>query len=124
MHISISTFTAVAMLAMIGFGAHADTSSPGPVIRGRSIVHYGDLNIDSEQDAKVLLQRIDQAAKEACGGHPTLTAYTRVSDHSFEECRSGTIARTVKKLGAPVVTRIYFEANRNSHTGDAHSARQ
>jgi UrcA family protein len=123
MHISISTFTAAAMLATLGFGAHADTSSPDPVIRGRSIVHYGDLNIDSEHDAQILLQRIDQAATEACGGHPTLTAYTRVSDHSFEECRSGTIARTVKKLGATVVTRIYSEANHNSHASDAQNSR-
>ena len=123
MHISISTFTAAAMLATLGFGAHAHPSSPDPVIRGRSIVHFGDLNIDSEQGAQILLQRIDQAAKEACGGHPTLTAYTRVPDPSFEECRSGTIARTVKKLGAPVVTRIYIEAKRNSHTSDAHGSR-
>jgi UrcA family protein len=117
MHISIWTFAAVAMLATLGFGAHADASSPDPIIRGRSIVHYGDLNIDSENDAKILLQRIEQAAKDACGGHPAFNTYTRTPDPTFEECRSGTIARTVKRLGAPTVTRIYAEANRSVHGG-------
>jgi UrcA family protein len=120
MHITIPTFAAAAMLATLGFAAHADAAAPDPAIRGRSIVRYGDLNIDSEQDAKILLQRIEQAAKEACGGHPTFRTYTRVPDQTFEECRSGTIARTVKKLGAPVVTRIYSEASRTDsdrHTG-------
>ena len=123
MPISLPTFAAAVMLSTLGLGGRADASSPVPVIRGRSIVHYGDLNIASEQDAKTLLQRIEQAAKEACGGHPSFKTYTATPDHTFEECRSGTIARTVKKLGAPVVTRIYFEAIRDSHTIDAPSFR-
>jgi UrcA family protein len=122
MRFSIPTITAAAMLATLAFGARADASSPDPVIRGRSVVHYGDLNIDSEQDAKTLLRRIEQAATEACGGHPTFVTYTRVPDNTFEECRSGTVARAVKKLGAPTVTRIYFETNPRNHSLDAHRA--
>jgi UrcA family protein len=110
MHISIPTFTAAMILATLSFGAHADTSSDPVKITGRSVVYYGDLNLNAEQDAKIMLQRIEQAAKKACGGHPTFSSYTGRLDGTFDECRSEAIARTVKQLSAPVVTRIYSEA--------------
>jgi UrcA family protein len=112
MRISIPLFAAAVMLATLSFGAHADTSADGrPAhITGRSVVYYGDLNLNSEQDAKIMLQRIERAAKKACGGQPTFSSYTGSLDGTFEECRGAAIARTVKQLGAPVVSRIYSEA--------------
>ena len=100
------------MLAVLCFGAHADTSTDGPPanITGRSVVHYGDLNLNAEQDAKIMLQRIERAAKKACGGHAAFSSYTPTLDHTFEECRGKAIQRAVKQLGAPLVTRIYSEA--------------
>jgi UrcA family protein len=109
MHISIPTFTAAVILAALSFGA-ADTSSQPAQITGRSAVYYGDLNLNAEQDAKIMLERIEQAAKKACGGHPTFSSYTGRLDYTFGECRSEAIARTVKQLSAPMVTRIYSEA--------------
>jgi UrcA family protein len=112
MYISTPIFAAAVMLAALSFGAHADTSTngPGTIIRGRSVVYYGDLNIETEQDAKIMLQRIERAAKKACGGHPTFSTTTGSLDHTFEECRGEAIQRTVKQLGAPMVTRIYSKA--------------
>jgi UrcA family protein len=112
MRISIPILTAAVMLAASSLGAHADTSSSSTTIRGRSAVYYGDLNIDTERDAKILLQRIERAARKACGGHPTFSAYTGGLDHTFGECRDEAIERTVKQLGAPVLTRMYSEARR------------
>jgi UrcA family protein len=113
MQISISTFAAAVVLATLSFGAaHADTSSQPETITGRSAVYYGDLNLNAEQDAKIMLVRIEQAAKKACGGHPTFSGYTGRLDDTFDECRSEAIARTVKLLGAPAVTRIYSDAMR------------
>ena len=110
MRISTPIFAAAVMLAALSFGAHADTSSAGTIIRGRSVVYYGDLNIETEQDAKIMLQRIERAAKKACGGHPTFSTYTGSLDHTFEECRGEAVQRTVIQLGAPMVARIYSEA--------------
>ena len=112
MHVSTPTFAAAVMLAALCFGAQASTLIDGPstIIRGRSAVYYGDLNLDTEQDAKFMLQRIERAAKKACGGHPTFSSYTGALDHTFEECRDKAIQRTVKQLGAPMVTRVYSEA--------------
>jgi UrcA family protein len=109
MRISTPIFAAAAMLAALSFGAHADTSSHPVKITGRSAVYYGDLNLNSEQDAKIMLERIEQAAKKACGGHPTFSSYTGRLDDTFDECRSEAVARTVNQLGAPVVTRLYSE---------------
>jgi UrcA family protein len=112
MHVSTPMFAAAVMLAAFSSGAHADTSmdEPGTIIRGRSAVYYGDLNMDTEQGAKIMLQRIEQAARKACGGHATFSSYTGSLERTFEECRSEAIQRTVKQLGAPIVTRIYTKS--------------
>lgn len=83
--------------------------SPINISPGRIAVYYGDLNFDTEHDAKIMLERIEQAAKMACADHATFGAYIGSFERTFEECRSETVQRTVKKLGAPIVTRIYSE---------------
>jgi UrcA family protein len=110
MHVSSPILAAATMLTVLSLGAHADPSSPSTVIHGRSVVYYGDLDIDTEQDAKILFQRIGRAAKKACGGHATFSSYTGTLDHTFEECRAEAVQRTVKQLDAPVVTRLYSAA--------------
>jgi UrcA family protein len=112
MRISTRIFAAALMLAALSLGAHADPSSRATTFRGRGVVNYGDLNVETEQGAKILLQRIERAAKKACGGHATFSSYTGSLDHTFEECWTEALARTVKQLGAPVVTRVYAEAAR------------
>jgi UrcA family protein len=109
MRISTPILAAAVMVATLSFGAHADTSTDGSRTdtQGRGAVYYGDLNIDTEEGAKVMLERIERAAKKACGGHPTFGSFSHLSDHTFEECRSKAVERTVKRLGAPLVTRIY-----------------
>jgi UrcA family protein len=113
MHVLIRIFAAAVMMSVLSFGAHADASTHGPLtnITGRSAVYYGDLNLKAEQDAKIMLQRIERAAKKACGGHATVSSYIGSLDHyTFEECRGEAIQRAVKQLGAPLVIRIYSEA--------------
>jgi UrcA family protein len=111
MYVSTPKCAAAVMLAALSFGAHADPSTDHSInIPGRGVVYYGDLNIDTEQDAKIMLQRIERAAKKACGGHATFSSYTGSLDRTFEQCRSEAIERTVKRLGAPMVTRIFSEA--------------
>jgi UrcA family protein len=112
MHVSTPMFAAAVMLAALCRGAHADTPTDVPPgkVTGRSIVHYGDLNLKLEQDAKIMLQRIERAAKKACGGHAAFSSYTGSLDHTFEECRGKAVQRALKQLDAPLVTRIYSEA--------------
>jgi UrcA family protein len=110
MHMSVPTFAAAVMLAALSFGAHADTSSQPVKLTGTSAVYYGDLNLTLPQDAKIMLERIEQAARKACGGHPTFSSITGRPDSTFQDCRSEAVARTVERLGAHLVTRIFSEA--------------
>ena len=101
MHVSISIFAAAVMVAALCFGAHADTSTNAPPtnITGRRVVYYGDLNLNANEDAKIMLQRIVRAARTACGGHATFSSYTPSLDHrTFEECRERAIQRTLIQL--------------------------
>jgi UrcA family protein len=113
MRISTSILSASVMLAASCFSAHADPSaqaSPSQVT-GRSLVHYGDLNLNNEADAQIMLQRIARAAKTACGGHATAGSLTGSVDyHSFELCRTDAVNRAVVQLGAPLVTRIHSDS--------------
>jgi UrcA family protein len=115
MRISTPILAAPVMLVALCFGAHADTPTDGTRhnITGRSVVHYGDLNLSDEQDAGIMLRRIEGAAKTACGGHATANSLTGSMDHAtFDECRAKAVERAVKQLSAPAVTRIYSEAGR------------
>jgi UrcA family protein len=111
MRISILAIVAAATIAL-SLAAHAETpaNDSRTVTRGQSAVHYGDLNIATEQGAKIMLLRIEQAARKACGGHRTFSSYTGSLDNTFEECRDKAVQLAVKRLGAPMVTRIYAEA--------------
>jgi UrcA family protein len=109
MRISALMAAAAALLSVLSIAANAVASSPGTAIRGRSVVYYGDLNIETEADARTMLRRIELAAKRACGGHPTFSTYTGSLDHTFEECRGEAVERTVKQLCAPMLTRVYSE---------------
>jgi UrcA family protein len=93
-------------------GAHADTAPDADAteVTGRTAVHYGDINLSDEHDAWIMLQRIERAAKTACGGHATVSSNTGTVDyHTFDECRARAVQRTVQRLGAPLVTRVYSE---------------
>ena len=109
MHASTPIAVAALLLAALS-GARADTSSEAIKITGRSAVYYGDLNLSLPQDATIMLERIEQAAKKACGGHPTFSSVTGRLDDTFAECRNEAVARTVRQLGAHLVTRIYAES--------------
>ena len=110
MHNSVPTLSAAIMLATLSFGAHADKSSQAVKITGTSAVYFGDLNLTRPQDAKIMVARIEQAAKKACGGHPTFSGYTGRLDSTFRDCRNEAVARTVEQLGVQLVTRVYFQA--------------
>ena len=112
MQISTPIFAAAVVLAALSFDARADmsTDARNNGISGRSAVNFGDLNLNTEQDAAIMLQRIERAAKKACGGHATFSSYTGSLDRTFDECRSRAIQRTVNRLDAQMVTRLYSGA--------------
>ena len=90
-----TTVPALAQAAAIG-----DEAAPSITVR------YGDLNLSRQQDAKVLLARIDDAAMESCGA----TAFSDPLEYTVvrrSTCYADTIARAVSKIDAPALSAIF-----------------
>lgn len=59
-------------------------------------VAYGDLDLSTQADAKILADRIDQAARRACGGSPRFDQDYRLAhaavNRAFEACHDRAVA--------------------------------
>ena|SRR5579885_573204 len=67
-------------------------------------VKYRDLNLGSRAGAQVLLERIEAAAKTACGGPPDIRQLGQLA--SFEACRRSAVARAVVAVDSPTLTEM------------------
>jgi UrcA family protein len=68
------------------------------------IVKYGDLNLDSEQGAKVLYARLSGAAKEVCS--PLESAELSVR-HLWQSCFDNAMADAVGQIDKTMVSALY-----------------
>jgi UrcA family protein len=107
MNISLSMLALAFALAASG-AKSADVGSAVSSNGPRMVVQFGDLDISTERDAKVLLMRIERGATKACGGHRTFNSFTGAVDGSFDECRNEVIRKAIAQIDAPLVTRLYF----------------
>src|SRR5262249_20636830 len=57
-------------LSVAAIAAFAAVAGAQPTVRTDIPVRYSDLNLNSETDARILLDRIKRAAVMACGGEP------------------------------------------------------
>lgn len=90
---------AAAMLSLTAGAAAAQQNDDGP----RSVVvKYGDLNLDSQAGARVMLARIRSAASRACGEAVDIAMLDRFALYSH--CRTASIDQAVRALNAPLVT--------------------
>jgi UrcA family protein len=110
MRITIPTVAMVFAFCVFQASAHADALETSSTQR-RFEISYADLNLNNEQDARVMLARIEHAAKKACGGHASFSSITGGLEASFYECRDKAIRQAVESLSAPLVTRLYREAS-------------
>jgi UrcA family protein len=76
-------------------------------------VHYGDLNIHSDQGLAQLYQRIVAAATGACGDSDanSLEAWSQA-----RACKSRSIARAVAAINIPGLTALYARKTATSAT--------
>ncbi len=69
-------------------------------------VHYGDLNLSSEAGAKVLIRRVDQAARQACGVETGSRGLVR---REQRRCRAEAMSEAIAEVNQPVVTTMFAE---------------
>lgn len=84
----ISTIIVVAAAFTITAPAMAEADSVA--------VAYGDLDLSTQADAKILAERIDQAARRACGGSPRFDQDYRLAhaavNRAFDACHDRAVA--------------------------------
>ena len=109
----MSRFFGISLAAMTAFASLAN-AQPGELIRRDVTVSYADLDLTSDRGASIMLNRIRQAAVEACGGSPYFNSlYGTAPDYvmkSFKKCHDDAVANAVASLHAPVVERLYAES--------------
>ncbi len=116
--IRCAMFAALWSLALAPI-AHGAPSAEKTELVGRVPVSFADLDLQQEADARILLGRLEKAARKACGGSPRFYRdYDAMHRHIakvFHECQENAIARAVADLHAPAVSRL-FAATHNRAT--------
>jgi UrcA family protein len=84
----------------------ADDAHAGPVRRvfswdpmeivQQTTVNYSDLDLTTTQGARTLLERIDQASEEVCGGAKLAMSF--VERDQFNTCRVAAASRAVRRV--------------------------
>ena len=96
--LKITMFTAALFLGAAA--AQAETAN---------IVHvsvsYADLNIHSKAGARVLLGRLQQAARTACGGQPAISDLTE--SQNYQACRRQALDHAVAGIASPELVALY-----------------
>jgi UrcA family protein len=115
-----TTAAAIALTALAQPGLAGDTH-PFPIVEESVDVAYGDLNLDTPADARLMLERIRHAARQACGIMPERDRFYRSNpefvDKAFATCQRQAIREAVAKLNKTTVAAAYAEAYGMPQTG-------
>jgi len=107
----LATATLVA-LTLLGpaFGVEPEKKTQ---LIGKVHVDLKDLDLTNAAHARTVLERLKQAAYQACGGDPKLhnTYKTRPEQtvRVYEECRENAVKRAIDQIGAPLLAQAYAE---------------
>jgi UrcA family protein len=108
--------TAFAMTVLGSPAAWCKPPEPKYNVVGRVHVPLADLNLNDPTDIRTLLERLDAAAYDACGGDPKLhNSYRRSPEKTiavYEECRTNAVKRVVDQMSVPALTRAYADTHR------------
>lgn len=91
-------------LACLAFGFLTATPALARDVNARR-VSYADLDLSNDAGARVLLRRIDQAARAVCGDRSGPMPITK--RNQIRMCIAETTGQTVAAVNAPVVTALY-----------------
>lgn len=97
--------SALAMTALVAFSQPAAAQAPLAAQTRQMTISFGDLNVHSVVGAKVLLNRLQMAARIVCGPVPTFFDFKE--RHFYDACRGNALDSAVAAVGAPEVVEIY-----------------
>jgi UrcA family protein len=103
------------LFTMLGFATSGNTAQTIGKIEAIGKVHvtYADLNLNDPADLRLLLDRVTQAAYEACGGDPkthrSYRSQRREVIKAYEECRMEAVKNAITEFGSVPLLRVYRE---------------
>jgi UrcA family protein len=98
---------AIAMAAVAGSAmAQSEAAAARSIYRDTVPVTYGDLNLASADGATTMLQRLHDAALNACGADDSSLPDYKWATHR-SACYHRSMDRAVADLGSPSVTQLY-----------------
>jgi UrcA family protein len=101
---SIVSAIAATVIALAGVanGGAAQAAEPSQPLT--KTVTYGDLNLNSEQGAKVLYARLRHAASDVCYPLGNIELTRR---RQWQSCIDNAVASAVQKVNSPLVTALH-----------------
>ncbi len=91
----------LAVGSMTGVAQAQTAASPA------TTVSYADLDLSTPDGARVLLKRINTAAKEACGPAPVMSPLTPIAATLHERCIEQAADKAVAEVNAPLVVALH-----------------
>jgi UrcA family protein len=103
---STASMLAAGVFALIcaASGGRALAADPSEPLT--KIVHYGDLNLDSEGGAKVLYARLRSAAKEVCTPLESLDVTRR---RLWQSCFNSAVANAVRQVDKITLSALHAQ---------------
>jgi UrcA family protein len=110
---STASMLAAGLFALICAASGGKALATEPSQPLTKIVHYGDLNLDSEQGAKVLYARLRGAARDVCIPLENLGMTHR---HLWKTCFDNAVANAVGQINKTTVSALHIQTVNRSKT--------
>jgi UrcA family protein len=110
---SVAPIIYTILVALAAASSIGRTLAAEPVDRLTKRVTYGDLNLESQEGAKVLYARLRSAAREVCS---PLESRELSHRSSWQACVNGALESAVVKINKPMVSALHNQsAGRSSN---------
>ncbi|RYG34259.1 MAG: UrcA family protein [Burkholderiales bacterium] len=99
---------------VLAVGSMSGVAQAQTAAKPATAVSYADLDLSTHDGARVLLKRINSAAKEACGPAPVMSPLTPAAATLHDRCVEQAADKAVADVNAPLLVAL--------HTGAPQSA--
>jgi UrcA family protein len=98
----------------LAVGSMTGTAQAQTAAYSTATVSYADLDLSTHDGARVLLKRINSAAKETCGPAPVMSPLTPAAPGHYDRCVEQAADKAVAQLNAPLVVALHAGAPVNA----------
>jgi UrcA family protein len=104
---SMTSMLAAGLFSLICAASGSGAMAAQPLQPLTKIVHFGDLNLDSEQGAKALYARLRGAARQVCSPFEGLEISRR---QLWESCFNNAVANAVGEVNKTMLSALHVQA--------------